>query len=497
VVSLRPAQPIEQPGERDPSAAPAADGDPAARSGRRRWGPTARAVAGLCALAFVVFVLSPVRQNHDAYLSLPTAYTLVHGHTFDLSTLEAPRVQDHYGMVDGPAGARVNYFPWVLALVAVPAVVALDAAHAVGLGPGSRAVADGGAMDLIGVVLASAVAALLIAAVAAIAHDRLAGGFRRRRLTVVLVAAGFAFGTGVWSVASRALWQHGPAMLALAVAIGCLQRLTTRPVGPLRGWLAAGAGAALAVSYAARPTNATAGVVLSVYVAWRHRDLLLRYGAGALAVALPWLAVNLAAFDALLPPYYGGQRVGWHEHLGEALAANLVSPNRGLLVFTPIVVLAPLGLLPSMRARLRAGLVPLDRMLALAVVLQWLAASAYGEKWWAGNSYGPRFLTDALVPLAVLAVPAVATLVDAAQPARAGHRVLAGVAGAALVWSVFTASQGALMRATACWHSRSGLDQDPAQVWSLHPPQALAGIDRLRSTGSLRAAVLDDCGPPT
>jgi hypothetical protein len=352
-------------------------------------------------------------------------------------------------------------------------------------------------------VLASAVAALLIAAVAAIAHDRLAAGFRRRRLTVVLVAAGFAFGTGVWSVASRALWQHGPAMLALAVAIGCLQRLTTRPAGPPRGWLAAGAGAALAVSYAARPTNATAGVVLSVYVAWRHRDLLLRYGAGALAVALPWLAVNLAAFGALLPPYYGGQRVGWHEHLGEALAANLVSPNRGLLVFTPIVFLAPLGLLPSMRSRLRAGLVPLDRVLALAVVLQWLAASAYGEKWWAGNSYGPRFLTDALVPLAVLAVPAVATLVDTARSSddpgriRRGHRVLAGVAGAALVWSVFTASQGAVMRATACWHSRSGLDEDPAQVWSLHPPQALAGIDRLVTTGSLRAAVLDDCGPAT
>ena len=38
-------------------------------------------------------------------------------------------------------------------------------------------------------------------------------------LPAMLVALAFAFGTSAWSTASRSLWQHGPSMLLLGLAL--------------------------------------------------------------------------------------------------------------------------------------------------------------------------------------------------------------------------------------------------------------------------------------
>jgi hypothetical protein len=448
--------------------------------------------AALCAVVFAVFALSPVRQNYDSYLSLPTAYTIVHGRTLDLSGLESPKVRDHYANVEGADGTRVNYFPWAGSLWFVPAVLALDAAHLVGLGPGAHEVADGGPMDVIQVLVASAVLAGAIALVAATVLDRLDPRFARRRQVALLVAGGLAFGTSVWSVASRAFWQHTPSLFALAAALYCLQRLTGAVKG--RSSLAAGAGLALGLAYTFRPTNGLTILAVSAYLVACHRRSIVPYLTGAAAVAVPWMAVNVEAYGSPLQPYYAAQRVGWHLAFPEALAANLISPARGLVIFSPIVLLAPLGLARRWRDPLRPGLRRLDVALAVAVVAQIVAASAYGDNWWAGHSYGPRLLTDTLVPLALLATPTVAALWPAAASTRPRVRPLAIAAVLALAWSTFVASQGALSRATSCWSGEPNIDVHLERVWSWGDPQFLAGVKRFADTRSVRAAALDGCG---
>src|SRR5207248_10810034 len=85
-------------------------------------------------------------------------------------------------------------------------------------------------------------------------------------------------------------------------------------------------------AYVMRPTNAIPLVLLTAWTAVRRPRLLPAHLGGATAVAAAFVAVNLATFDRLLPPYYAGNRLGLPGSLGDAFAANLVSPNRALLV---------------------------------------------------------------------------------------------------------------------------------------------------------------------
>lgn len=95
--------------------------------------------------------------------------------------------------------------------------------------------------------------------------------FARRRLSLprsLLVGVSFALGTAALSSASRGLWQHGPSMLLLGVAILLYDRL------PESGWRAALAlGFVAGYSYSVRPSNLIliAGFAVAVGITARPR----------------------------------------------------------------------------------------------------------------------------------------------------------------------------------------------------------------------------------
>jgi hypothetical protein len=66
------------------------------------------------------------------------------------------------------------------------------------------------------------------------------------------IALIFAFATPAWSTGSRALWQHTPSMLMLAIALWILVKAVERP------YLVQFAAFPLAIAYCVRPTNAIA-----------------------------------------------------------------------------------------------------------------------------------------------------------------------------------------------------------------------------------------------
>src|SRR5580765_2110573 len=75
----------------------------------------------------VIYLLSPnVLPRGDAALSVPTAASLVHHHDLDLTEYEdVPWVRDDNALVHYE-GRDVDYFPWLGAVAAIPAVVAVD-----------------------------------------------------------------------------------------------------------------------------------------------------------------------------------------------------------------------------------------------------------------------------------------------------------------------------------------------------------------------------------
>ena len=157
------------------------------------------------------------------------------------------------------------------------------------------------------------------------------------------------------------------------------------------------------------------GVVLFFYALSRRTDWLRRavaYGAGTLAGALPMLAFNYWAFGNPVKLAYGGAvafpGVSGHAVLGLNShgffgitaprfdsAVSLLLAGRGLLVLTPIIVLAVAGIF-MMRRQHRAEA---NTILAVAAVY-----FIYNTGYWlpfGGGTPGPRFLIPALPFVAI------------------------------------------------------------------------------------------------
>jgi hypothetical protein len=277
-----------------------------------------------------------------------------------------------------------------------------------------------------------------------------------------LVAFVFAFGTSAWSTASRALWQHGPSMLMLTLSLFVLRR-RNRPA-----W----AGLALGFSYVIRPTNAIPLAINSALVAWKYRARAAAYVAGVSVVLLLFLLFNWSAYRLWLPPYYQAGRVGLSTGtFAEALAGNLVSPGRGLFVFSPVLAFAIGGIVLKLR---RGSFEALDTALVATIVLHWMVISSFPH-WWAGFSYGPRFFSDMLPYLIYFLIPVVAWMTTTSG---VGRTIVASAFAAALAVSVLMHAQGALNRATMFWNVVPvSVDDRPERIWDWRRPQFLAGFE--------------------
>src|SRR6185503_12076619 len=134
-----------------------------------------------------------------------------------------------------------------------------------------------------------------------------------------------------------------PLILMLVIVMLLLQRTRHRPA------LIQYASLPLAMAYIIRPTALIPVVAVSVYVSLYHRRWLLRYALWAMLIAIPWLAFNHAIYGAMLPPYYRPQRLFNLTWFLDALAGHLISPARGVFVFSPVLLFAFSGFALAMR----------------------------------------------------------------------------------------------------------------------------------------------------
>ena len=436
-----------------------------------RWG---RGVFVLVVVAFVavLYLTATNTYNGDSYLSFHEAHSIVHDQDLYIDEHE-PYAGTTY-FFQQVNGHYVDFFPWTMGLVAAPSVVALDAAHAVGVGPGAQGLIENGQMQYVQMANGSMMTLIAVAAVLVTALSLARGTERHRRLVALAVALSFALGTTAWSVASRANWMHGASMAVTSVAVLAATRLAAD-----RGaaW-AAVLGAALAASYTVRPTNLSIALALGVWVIWcRPRRAPLAV-LGAVLVLVPWFAINQATYGDWFSPYYASERASFAGNYLDRLATNLFSPARGLLLFSPIVLLALAGWWMAVRRSPKAERLPPSLAIALgaAAGAHWMAVSARDVDWWGGVGFGPRYMTDLLPWLAVLAVPAVSWLLDP-PPERTramSHRLAVGFVGAALLWSVVVHAQGAYLRSTICWNYDPLVGE--SEMWAFSHSQLFSGI---------------------
>lgn len=201
----------------------------------------------------------------------------------------------------------------------------------------------------------------------------------------------FALGTCMASVASQALWTHGPATFWLCLAFYLLlEETTTLSFG--RGFLI---GLFFGLAILTRPTTVFLLFATGLWIVLRGR---MKFALSLIAGSLPCLLIYILA----------NVQMGNHSFLGRSegeLRLNptplwigatglLIAPSRGLLVYSPALLLAPLGLW-----------VTLSRSLShqTGLLISWFGASIltllfYGQwyVWSGGWCFGPRFLCETM-----------------------------------------------------------------------------------------------------
>jgi len=422
-------------------------------------------VVGLLVFLTVLLTHSQFPIAHvlgDNIWNVPTAFSLLHRGNLDLV--------EYQGLIDRYPGLRYtvrmidntpyNTYPLGASLVALPFVAAFDWIASRILSVDLYELSQQQILARLDVFIGSA----LVAATAVVLYRtaRLFTG----NASAVLVAFVFAFGTAALSTGSRELNQHSTTMLALAVTLYCLLR------APESARYLLLAGFALAFAFVIRPTNGLSALVLTVYVALHYRRGFGWFAVGAAVVALPFMVWSASLFGSLLPPQYAGgifSRFGTAT-LVEGLLGHLVSPNRGLFIFSPVLLFSLLGIGVKWRAK---SLTALDGGLLLILLLHWIVISMFDD-WYAGHSFGPRYPMDMLPYLCYFLTPFF-TALPRFRPALAVPTALALVA--ATGFSLFVNVRGATVDATQAWNTTpNNVDAHTERAWDWNDLQFMRGM---------------------
>jgi len=292
------------------------------------------------------------------------------------------------------------------------------------------------------VVMERAAAALLAALSATLLFGVLC------RLTdwrwALALALVYALGTSTWSISSQALWAHALAQLLLVV----LCRVLIEPHPSTAALVVAGLAAALAVANRPQMFVFSALAFGFVRVQWRRRAL--PFAAAPVLIGTALVAYNRLVFTSVTGGYGGFDH--FHGAPLAGLAGLFVSPNRGLLVFTPIMAFALWGAVQVWRTDAPRWL----RWLTVGVGLHVLVHAAFTE-WWAGYTYGPRYMTDVLPALTLFLVYGLVPLCR-----RPALRVAAGLLA---LYGVGVQAVG-VYAADEAWNREPvPLEHAPLRVW--------------------------------
>jgi hypothetical protein len=444
----------------------------------------------LFGVVFVSYAVSPVSQSADSFWVVPVMLNVLStGHTSLDGYPQLLREKEYHGVecvtadyrvvsTSGPLGcpAGSHYYYWYpigTPFVALPLMVAADTAMRIlgppalrlagaHIGPVARAFLQRDYLAshlLVEVLLSSIITAL--SSVLLFLTARLYLGVRG----AIVIALLFAFGTSAWSTASRALWQHGPAMLMLALALYLLSLAANRP--SLLSWTAA----PLVLAYFIRPTSSLSLALVGAYVFLHHRERFWKWLLLAAVTAAPFLAYNLYIYHRPLQSYFTlglflaptAANLG---HILTAFAGHVLSPSRGLFIFSPFLLFSLAGIWLSFR---RHWMTPLVYYLAAALALHWIVISDF-LYWTAGHCYGPRLFTDVLPLLLFFLIPALLwlRLDDPRRPISAAFYLCVLV-------SVFIHYRGAAYWAPYEWNG-SQPQVTAEHAWDWRDPQFLRGV---------------------
>lgn len=418
-----------------------------------RWGLLSVIMGSLICLCYRAEVNNSFGDNS---LYLPTAQAMLEHGTVHLD----PYVDEigYDSVVLGGYWATItheehtyNYFPIGTSLFSIPFV---GVANVFGLDVTQRE--DGRRMQLItsGILLALIFLVFFFVA-------RLFLG----EMPSLVIALVTVLGTSLSSSCGTGLWSHNFAILFISLGLYEILKLELGYRSKSGLWLL---GIYLVCAYLCRPAVATFIVTSGGFILIRHAreiyKVMLPIVLG-MAIFMAWSHIE---FGELLPAYYLPKRLDETGDVSLALYGHLFSPSRGLLIFSPLFLIALLApLFRSNRKRL------ITWYLLASYLLHLLLLSKFVH-WWGGWSYGARLQVD-MVPLLFVLMLLFLDGMWKFKPGpllRKGFLLFATCAG---TWGFFVhVPQGMMNHQITAWNGN--IDQYPEHYlfqWDF--PQFLAG----------------------
>lgn len=282
-------------------------------------------------------------------------------------------------------------------------------------------------------------------------------------LNATFISLVFWLGTSLASTGGTALWSHNFAALFGLMAIYYGVKPVVRSA-PIPWHLIA---LLLFFAYLCRPTMALLSPFLLLFLAVHNRKSALQSGALLALLLVAFSGWSYYEFAQPLPDYYLPKRLSGGD-FAVALAGHLISPSRGLLVYSSIVALVWVY-------RFAAGGKPACAkpwwlLIALGWPLSHLIFISRFPHWWGGWSYGSRFMMDILPGLFLLVLMAWPRNLEEVKSAPKTMVLLM----LACVFAIYINTvQGLYNRYTAWWSSEPNIDMFPVYLFDWKYPQFL------------------------
>lgn len=426
------------------------------------------------AMTFAVHLLSPVVTSFDSRWTIPTALSIIEEGNTNLDEYQhEPDFNNHYA-IKISHGHYYSLYPIGTSIVAIPFVFLIEkfdipflheipwlSNYYIGL---HRDMYQHQSALLswywfIEIVIASTIISCVTGIVYVIARQTL------RQPYALLVAFIFAFCTSTWSTCSRALWSHTPSMLMLTITLYLLLLSKTRPQ------VLAFISIPLSCAFIFRPTNSLLIVTVSLWMLISQRRYFYRYLLNALPFATCFMIYNFSVYHRIVSPYYQPQQMISSPNFIEGLIGTLLSPSRGLFIFTPILLLSLCGMYWKWKF---SQLEIIDYILISTLILHWLLISSW-RAWWGGGTYGPRLFSDMLPFFLYFLIPYMQDF-HTAQGLKKFFMAIVFIVF--LLISFWMHYRGATSwEAAFTWNGvPNDIDLYHSRVWDWHDPQFLRGF---------------------
>lgn len=361
--------------------------------------------------AYVLGVNTLTIQSEDTLPSLFTPFAIVNEHTLYLDTYyemmraKYPHPDDptfEKGLVpfymkkiqDGAVTHYVSAFPIISGILAIPVYI---------LPILLKATFTWETLALLGHITG----ALIVSLSGYTLYILLKTFFIDQRKSLLLTAI-YLFGTINYALISQALWQHGVVQLFTLLALYNLLK-SMRQIGTPMNIALFGFFSSLAVL--SRPTALLTIPILFFLVFEKYRlqvRPLLRYISffvlGVLPNALFFIWYNQTYYLSILNQGYASQLGNsWQGRFPEGFLGLWISPSKGLLVYSPILIFALLGFYKVHKEKnFTKNLIYICSF--LTVFLHTLILGKW-KHWYGGWSFGYRMASDVLPFLILLFVP--------------------------------------------------------------------------------------------